>query len=201
MKLHVKRASFSTDNSRTSRNFPFFTLFLTTKSLSQTFSITLLQISRKLHEHWGDYWRKKLLWMILEEQFPVPRNNSVSKIGNSVISLLWQLRCQCNPNHNKFSSLSNTSVVAIFPKLCLWRRSLWSNLEGIGPEKLYRATLINVLFIYLHVCLHNPPREPLLLAGCVQFYCITRVLKWSKVVVSCCATFVQDIRKNVLLNT
>ena len=91
--------------------------------------------------------------------------------------------------------------MAIFPKLCLWRRSLWSNLEGIGPEKLYRATLINVLFIYLHVCLHNPPREPLLLAGCVLFYCITRVLKWSKVVVSCCATFVQDIRKNVLLNT
>ena len=29
--------------------------------------------------------------MILEEQFPVPRNSSVSKIGNSVISLLLQL--------------------------------------------------------------------------------------------------------------
>ena len=26
-------------------------------------------------------------------------------------------------------------------KLCLWRRSLCSNLGGIGPEKLYRATL------------------------------------------------------------
>ena len=147
MKLHVKRASFSTDNSRTSRNFPFFTLFLTTKSLSQTFSITLLQISCKLHEHWGDYWRKKLLWMILEEQFPLPRNNSVSKIGNSAISLLWQLRCHCNPDYNKFSSLSNTTVVAIFPKLCLWRRSLCSNLGGIGPEKLYRATLSNLLLL------------------------------------------------------
>ena len=79
--------------------------------------------------------------MILEEQFPVPRNNSVSKIGNSVISLLWQLRCHCNPDHNKFSSLSNTTVVAIFPKLCLWRRSLCSNLGGTGLEKLYRATL------------------------------------------------------------
>ena len=32
-------------------------------------------------------------------------------------------------------------MVAIFPKLCLWRRSLCSNLGGIGPEKLYRATL------------------------------------------------------------
>ena len=57
------------------------------------------------------------------------------------MSLLWQLRCHCNPDHNKFSSLSNTTAVAIFPKLCLWRRSLCSNLGGIGPEKLYRATL------------------------------------------------------------
>ena len=83
--------------------------------------------------------------MILEEQFPVSRNTSVSKIGNSVISLLWQLRCHCNPDHNKFSSLSNTTVVAIFPKLCLWRRRLSSNLGGIGLEKLYRATLIRII--------------------------------------------------------
>ena len=129
----------------------FFTVFLTTNSLSQNISITLLQISLKLHEHRGRYWRKKLPWMILEEQFPVPRNTSVSKIGNGVISLLWQLRCHCNPDHNKFSSLSNTTVVAIFPKLCLWRRSLCSNLGGIGPEKLYRATLSSQTAI-------DPPR-------------------------------------------
>ena len=30
---------------------------------------------------------------------------------------------------------------AFFPKLCLWRRNLCSNLGGIGLEKLYRATL------------------------------------------------------------
>ena len=123
------------------RDCPFFTVFLTAKSLFQNISITLLQISLKLHEHRGGYWRKKLLWMILEEQFPVPIYTAVSKIGNSVISLLWQLRCHCNPDHNKFSSLSSTSVVAIFSKLCLWWRSLYSNLGGIGPEKLYRATL------------------------------------------------------------
>ena len=123
------------------QDYPFFTIFLTTKSLSQNFSITLWQFSLKLHEHWGDYWRKKLPWMILEEQFPVPRNNSVSKIGSSIISLLWQLQCHCNSDHNKFSSLSNTTVVTIFPTLCLWQRSLCSNLGGIGPEKLYRATL------------------------------------------------------------
>ena len=87
---------------------PFFTVFLTIKTLSQNISITLLQISLKLHEHRGCYWRKKLPWMIFEEQFPVPRYTAASKIGNSVISLLWQLRCHCNPDHNKFSSLSNT---------------------------------------------------------------------------------------------
>ena len=114
---------------------PFFTVFLTIKTSSQNISITLLQISLKLHEHPGGNWRKKLPWMILEQQFPVPRNTSVSKIGSSVISLLWQLRCHCHPDHNKFSSLSNTIVVAIFPNRCLWRLSLCSNLAGIDPEK------------------------------------------------------------------
>ena len=140
MKLHVKSASFSLDNSRTPR-LSIFTVFLATKSLSQNISITLLQISLKLHEHRGCCWRKTLSWMIFEDQFPVPRYTAASKIGNSVISLLWQLQCRCNPDHNKFSSLSNTTVVSSFPKLCLWRRSLCSNLGGIGPEKLYRATL------------------------------------------------------------
>ena len=124
------------------QDYPFFTVFLTTKPLSQNISITLLQISLKLREHRGRYWRKKLPWMTLEEQFPVPRNTSVSKIGKSFISLLWQLRCHCNPDNSKFSSLSNTTVVAIFPKLYLWWRSLCSHFGGIGLEKLYRATLI-----------------------------------------------------------
>ena len=93
---------------------PFFTFFLTVKTLSQNISITLLQISFKLHEHRGGYWRKKVPWTILEEHFPVPRNTAASKIGNSVISLLWQLLCHCNTDHSKFSSLSNTTVVAIF---------------------------------------------------------------------------------------
>ena len=143
MKLHVKSASFSTDNSRTPR-LSIFTVFLTTKSLSQNISITLLQISLKLHEHRGRYWRKKLPWTILEEQFPVPRYTAASKIGNSVISLLWQLRCHCNPDHNKVSSLSNTTVVLIFPNLYLRRHSLCSNLGGIDPEKLYQATLRHI---------------------------------------------------------
>ena len=119
----------------------FTTETFDTETASQNISITLLQISLKLHEHRGSYWRKKLPWMILEEQFPVPIYTAVSKISNSVISLLWQLRCRCNPDHNKFSSLSSTTVVPIFSKLCLWRRSLCSNLGSIGPGKLHRATL------------------------------------------------------------
>ena len=45
------------------------------------------------------------------------------------------------PDHNKSLSLSNTTVVDIFPNLLSWRRSLCSNLGGIDPEKAYRATL------------------------------------------------------------
>ena len=39
----------------------------------------------------------------------------------------------------------NTTVVAIFPNVCLWRRSLCSDLtlkNSLDPEKLYRATFI-----------------------------------------------------------
>ena len=98
---------------------PVFTVFLAIKTSSQNISITLLQISLKLHEHRGRCWRKKLPWTILEEQFPVPRNTAGSKIGNGGMSLLWQLRCHCNLDHDKLSSLSNTTVVAIFLNLCL----------------------------------------------------------------------------------
>ena len=120
---------------------PFFTLFLTTNSLSQNISITLLQISLKLHEHRGCYWRKKLPWMIFEERFLVPRCTAASKIGNSVISLLWQLRCHCNPDHNKFPSSSNTTVVAISPILCFWRRNLCSKLGRYWPWKTVSSHL------------------------------------------------------------
>ena len=58
---------------------------------------------------------KKLPLTILEEQFPVPRNTAANKIGNGVISVLWQTRRHCNPDQNKFLFLSNTAVVAIFP--------------------------------------------------------------------------------------
>ena len=88
---------------------PFFTVSLTIKTSFENISKTLKYISLKLHENRGGYWRKKLPLTILEEQFPVPTGWG---------SLLWPLRCHCNPDHNKFSSLSNTTMVAIFPNLC-----------------------------------------------------------------------------------
>ena len=39
-----------------------------------------------------------------------------------------------------WSSLSNATVVSIFPNLCFWRRTLCSNVKGIEPQKLYWAT-------------------------------------------------------------
>ena len=50
-----------------------YTVFPTIKTSSQNISIMLLQILLKRHEHRGGYWRIKLLWTILEEQFLVPR--------------------------------------------------------------------------------------------------------------------------------
>ena len=45
-------------------------------------------------------------------------------------------------------------MVLIFPNLCLWRRSLRSNVGGIHPKKLYRATLsfTNLLFQTTTTC-------------------------------------------------
>ena len=60
-------------------------------------------------------------------------------------------------------------MVAIFSKLCLWRRSLCSNLGGIGPGKLYRATLSlsynPSLKISLSVKIQHPANNTCLKAG------------------------------------
>ena len=140
MKLHVESASFSTDNSRTSRLYIFHRISnpknFFRKNLDKAltdFALTSRTPMRLLEE--------KAPVNYFGRTVPSAENTAASKIGNGVTSLPWQLRCHCNPDHNKFSSLSNTTVVSIFPNLCLWRRSLCSNLGDIDPEKLYRATL------------------------------------------------------------
>ena len=137
---------------------PSFTVYLTIKTSSQNISITRSQISLKRDDHRSGYWRKKLLWTILEEQFPVPRNTAASKIGNGVISLLWQLRCHCNTDHNKCSSLSNTIVVAIFPNLCVsvWPRSFFYTFLGvIDPEKLSSHLNAIIILCILEILVAN----------------------------------------------
>ena len=67
---------------------PVFTVLLTIKTSPKDISITLLQVSVKLQEHQGGYWRKKFPRIFLEKQFPLPRNTGASKIGNGVILLL-----------------------------------------------------------------------------------------------------------------
>ena len=130
---------------------PFFTVILTTKTSSQNISIMLIQISLKLHdiEEAIGYW---LPWTIQEKRLPVPWNTAASKIGNGFISLLWQHRYRCNPDHNKFSSLSNTTVAAIFPNLCLWRRSLCSNLGGIDARWKTISSQLKFLLIKSEAC-------------------------------------------------
>ena len=124
----------------------FFIVFLTKKTLSQNISITVSQISPKLREHRRDNWTKKLPWTILEEQFPVPRYTAASKIGNSVISLLCQVQCGCNPDRNKFSSLSNTTLVVIFQIFVYGDVVYAQTWEVLTLDKLYRATLRNIAF-------------------------------------------------------
>ena len=99
------------------QDFSVLTVFLTIKTSSQNFAITL-----KLHEHRGDRIGEK---SSLERFCKVPsaENYCWSKIGlNGVISLL-RLGSHCNTDHDKFSS-----VVAIFLNVCLWRSNLYSNL-------------------------------------------------------------------------
>ena len=100
MKLHVKSASFATDNGQTSR-FSFSYRIFNNKNFFQNISTVLEEKSS------------------CERFCKVPRaeNHCWRKIGNGVISLLWQLRCHCSPD-----------VVAIFPNVCLRRRSLCSDL-------------------------------------------------------------------------
>ena len=140
MKLHVKIACFLMITAE-HQDCPFFAVSITIKTSSQNISITLSEISPKLHKHWGGYWRKRLLWMILEEQFPLLRNTAKSKKVKVAF-------CCCD-NSNVIATLiiKNFHLYLIqlwwqIPDLCLWRLSLCSKVGGIALEKLCQATLI-----------------------------------------------------------
>ena len=73
----------------------------------------------------------------------MPRNTEAIQKYNGVILLPWQLWCQYNMDHIKFSSLYNTAVATFFRYLCQCRRSKHLKWESILPKKSSRATLMN----------------------------------------------------------
>ena len=108
-KLHVKSASFSTDNGQTSR-FSFSYRI----SYDENFIPKYFDNALTLHEHRGDRSREK---SSCERFCKVPNAEKYrwSKIGNGVISSLWQLRCHWTLVMKNFHL--NTTVVAIFPNV------------------------------------------------------------------------------------
>ena len=57
-----------------------------------------------------------------------------------------QVRCGCNPDRNKFSSLSNTTLVVIF-QIFVYGDVVYAHTwEVLTLDKLYRATLRNIAF-------------------------------------------------------
>ena len=69
-----------------------------------------------------------------------------TKTGNDVISLLWQLLCQHNTAHDKFSSLSDKAGVIVFPHRSLLMATSFVLRLGtyyIGPEKANLAILLS----------------------------------------------------------
>ena len=107
------------------QDFPFLTVFLIIKTSLQNISITLLRFLLKLHEHRGDRIGEKSSC----ERFckvPVPR---------IIAEVKWVIESfRCYDNSDVIATLVmtnfhlNTTVVAIFPNVCLWRRSLCSDL-------------------------------------------------------------------------
>ena len=154
MKLHVKRPSFSTDNSRTPKLSNFTVFLLTIKTSSQNISMTLSQIPLKLHEHRSGSWRKKLRRTILEEQLPVSRKTAASKIGDGVISLLRQLWCHCNPDQIFIFVLLFQSCKLEYFKVA------WYSFSGSIPPK-FEHKLSRHKQRFVKNCHHNCMRQRL----------------------------------------
>ena len=125
MKLLVKSASFSTDNGQKSRFFCSYRIS-NNKNFIPKYLDNALKVLLKLHEHRGDrIGERKLLWTILWGSRA--GNHCWSKIGN------WRGKSFCcYDNSDVIATLMmtnfhlNTTVVAIFPNVCLWRRSLYT---------------------------------------------------------------------------
>ena len=58
-------------------------------------------------------------------------------MGNGVISLLWQLQCNCNPDHDKFSSFSKGAFLWDDPE-----QDQWSKITRIMVDEMSRWILV-----------------------------------------------------------
>ena len=154
MKLHVKRPSFSTDNSRTPKLSIYRFSINHKKTSSQNISMTLSHIPLKLHEHRSGSWRKKLRRTILEEQLPVSRKTAASKIGDGVISLLRQLWCHCNPDQIFIFVLLFQSCKLEYFKVA------WYSFSGSIPPK-FEHKLSRHKQRFVKNCHHNCMRQRL----------------------------------------
>ena len=124
MKLQVKSASFSTDNGQKSR-FSFSYRISNNKNFIPKYLDNALKVMLKLHEHRSNRIGEK---SSCERFCKVP----VQRIIAEVKLVMESFRCYDNsdviatlimPNFHL-----NTTVVAVFPNVCLWRRSLCSDL-------------------------------------------------------------------------
>ena len=74
-----------------------------------------------LSAHWGDLIeqikKESVIYTLSDfiKKLLVQRNTKINEKRNGVITLLWLLRLQENPDHKKVSSLYNTAVVTFFP--------------------------------------------------------------------------------------
>ena len=114
---------------------PVFTVFLT---------IPIISISRYRFNRFR--WNFKNIGAAIGGKSSRERfwkDSSQCREIHGVISLPCQLRCYCNLSQSKFSSLSNTAVVVIFPNLSVNGDVVYvqTYLGGFDPEKPYRVTL------------------------------------------------------------
>ena len=133
MKLQVKSASFSTDNGQKSR-FSFSYRISNNKNFIAKYLDNALKVLLKLHEHRGNRIGEK---RSCERFCKVPVMESFRCYDNSdFIATLVMTNFHLN-----------TTVVAIFPNVCLWRRSLCSDLvltlkKCIDPPSYARTAYV-----------------------------------------------------------
>ena len=134
--MQVKSASFSTDNGQKSR-FSFSYRISNNKNFILKYLENALKVLLKLHEHRGDR---------------IGETSSCERFCKVPVQRIMEL-FRCYDNSDVIATLMmtnfhlNTTVVALFPNVCLWRRSLCSDLvltlkNRIEPPSFARTAYV-----------------------------------------------------------